>query len=135
MLLVDIDELRNGNFHLVGPPDKISLLDLILILHTFGLLVEFYRVLNWVWDLRESLLFFAIAELLLLYVDLVSDYHIAFRDLESLDNDRFDETRNFICFLVIDTNLYMAAFVDLVRLELLISQCLMVCDRPIVAQK
>jgi len=114
VLLIYVNELWNGHFHLVRAPDQIGFLELHLILNTLCTLIKLNRLFNWVRNLRKSFLLFAIAELFLLNLDLVGYDHITLGDFQSLNKDRYDEARYSILLFVVDADLDMGALIDFV---------------------
>ena len=101
MLPIDVNELWDRHFHLVRAPDEVSLFNLALVLDALRRLVVLERVIDWIGDRRESLLLLAIAELFLLYLDLVCDNDVAIQ-VHGLDQDRYDELLDNALLLVID---------------------------------
>ena len=83
-------------------------------------------VINRVRDLSEALLVHGEAELLLLYLDLVSNNKVTRSCLNRPLDDRHNKLLDYVLFLVVDTDLHMSAFVNLVTSKLLICNCFMV---------
>lgn len=49
VLLVQLNEARNGDVHFVGAPNKVSFCFFLLILDTFRNLVVFEGFFDWIW--------------------------------------------------------------------------------------
>jgi hypothetical protein len=71
MLLVKGNEIWNRDAHLVGTPNKVGLLDIIVSLNAFSVLIKLDGLTNWVGNDREVLLVFVVAEPLFLHFNVV----------------------------------------------------------------
>ena len=135
MLLINGEEVRNGDVHLVLAPDELGLLGHVGILDALVLLVKLYAVVDRVGDLREGLLVGGEVELFLLDLDLVGHDEVARGGLHRTLDDGNDESLDRVLLAVLDARLDMRALVNLIALELLVADSLVVVDRPVVAQE
>jgi hypothetical protein len=71
MLFVKGNEIWNRDAHLVGAPNKVSFLDIIVSLNAFSVLIKLDSLANWVGNDSEVLLIFVVAEPLFLHFNVV----------------------------------------------------------------
>jgi len=113
VLLVDLQELRNGNVHLVGTPNEVGLLERGGILDTLSTLVILDSVVDRVGDLGKSLALLTVAELLFLHLHLMCHDYVSCRQLHRLHDDWHDEPLHDILLFVVYTDAYVGALIDL----------------------
>lgn len=133
MLLVDVEELRNGHAHLVRTPHQVSLALGKLVLQTLGRLVVADCLSDRVWDLGEGLLVFLENELLLLDLNLLGLVDLAFDD-DRLDHKWHDEPFDRVLLFVVDLDAHVGAGLYLISGQQGVGAELVPLDRPKVGE-
>lgn len=134
MFLVNLEEVRDRNRHLVGSKNQVDLLELCLTLNTNRLLVVANEVVHGVWDHCECFLLAGVHKLLFLDLNLVRTSWLPVNQLLLLLK-RHDELLASVLFLVEDLGLDMRAPVDCHIRQHRVSVELVGLNAPVVQEK